>query len=107
MNENPTTLQIGMVASNEPGLYRSGQYGIRSENLVTVVEAETTEFGKFLRFETLTLFPFDVSAIQIDLLTDAEKTWLNNYHQKVYEKLSPFLPDNEKEWLRAKTREIE
>ena len=73
MNENPTTLQIGMVASNEPGLYRSGQYGIRSENLVTVVEAETTEFGKFLRFETLTLFPFDVSAIQIDLLTDAEK----------------------------------
>lgn len=106
MNENPTTLQIGMVVSNEPGLYRSGQYGIRSENLVTVVEAETTEFGKFLRFETLTLFPFDVSAIQIDLLTDAEKTWLNNYHQRVYEKLSPFLPDNEKEWLHAKTREI-
>jgi Xaa-Pro aminopeptidase len=106
MNENPTTLRKGMVMSNEPGLYRSGLYGIRCENLVTVIDAEETEFGKFLCFETLTLFPFDLSAVKTDMLTNAEIEWLNTYHQRVYDKLSPFLNDEEKAWLLEKTKKI-
>jgi len=106
MDENPTILQTGMVLSNEPGLYRTNQYGIRCENLVTVREAETNEFGIFLNFETLTLFPFDRQALDLSILTDFEKLWLNNYHEMVYERLSPVLDESEKEWLKFKTQAI-
>lgn len=100
MEENPVPLVPGMVISNEPGLYRSGKHGVRSENLVTVVEAEKTEFGQFYKFETLTLCPFDTKVLDVSLLNEDEKKWLNNYHQTVYERISPFLNDDEKVWLK-------
>ena len=106
MNENPTTLQIGMVTSNEPGLYRAGQYGIRIENLVLTKHEVTTEFGDFYSFETLTLFPIDTTPIIKEMLTDKELTWFNEYHKQVYDRLSPLLNTEEKEWLKQKTNAI-
>jgi len=103
MEENPVTLQPGMILSNEPGLYRSNQYGIRTENLVRVRESVATEFGQFLEFETLTLFPIDKNLIDQSMLTQQELNWLNNYHQEVYDKLAPMLTADEQAWLRNKT----
>ncbi len=105
-DNNPTMLEVGMVLSDEPGVYITGEYGIRHENLVAVCDVETNEFGRFLGFETLTLFPFDTTALDFALLTDDEKTWLNNYHKMVYEKLAPHLADNEKTWLATKTKSV-
>ena len=101
-DENPTVLEVGMVLSNEPGVYREGEYGIRIENLVLVVPSMKSEFGEFLRFETLTLFPMDKCLIDWELMTADEVKWLQNYHQVVYEKLSPLLSDDEKHWLTSK-----
>jgi len=106
MNENPTTLQIGMVTSNEPGLYRAGEYGIRIENLVLTQEEVVTEFGAFYSFETLTLCPIDTTPVVKEMLTEKELSWLNNYHQYVYDRLSPSLSGEEIEWLKEKTKEI-
>lgn len=106
MDENPVILQPGMFISNEPGLYRTNEYGIRTENLIMVTPDQQSEFGQFLRFETLTLFPIDVNLIDIDLLTKDEIDWLNAYHQEVYDKIAPYLNEVEKEWLRDKTKEI-
>ncbi len=106
MDENATQLVPGMIISNEPGMYRAGKHGIRSENLVTVVEAEKTEFGQFYAFETLTLCPFDTSVLDLSLLTTEEKTWINQYHQTVYERISPLLNDEEKAWLKKKCTAI-
>jgi Xaa-Pro aminopeptidase len=106
MDENPTQLVPGMIISNEPGMYRAGKHGIRSENLVTVVEAEKTEFGQFYAFETLTLCPFDTSVLDFSLLTTEEKEWINKYHQTVYERISPLLNDEEKAWLKKKCAAI-
>lgn len=106
LNENPTTLQIGMVTSNEPGLYRDGQYGIRLENLITTQKEMTTDFGDFYSFETLTLCPFDTRPIKKDMLTQLEIDWLNNYHKLVFSKLSPLLNEEEVNWLKEKTHEI-
>lgn len=106
LEENPTTLQPGMVTSNEPGIYRADQYGIRLENLVLTREDITTEFGAFYNFETLTLCPFDTKPIAKELMTEKEIEWLNDYHQTVYIKLSPYLNDEEKEWLKEKTKAI-
>jgi Xaa-Pro aminopeptidase len=103
---HPTPLQPGMVTSNEPGLYRAGEYGIRIENLLLVTTGETTAFGTFYRFETLTLCPIDKKPIDKSLLTENEIEWLNNYHRNVYEKLSPFLNEEEKMWLSAKTKAL-
>ncbi|MCH5329053.1 MAG: aminopeptidase P family protein [Coprobacter sp.] len=103
LEENPTPLLPGMVTSNEPGVYIAGEYGIRTENLVLTVPHETTEFGVFHAFETLTLFPIDKKAIDTALLTAEETAWLNRYHQTVYEKLSPGLDEDEKEWLKNAT----
>ena len=104
MDENPTVLQPGMLLSNEPGLYRTGEYGIRTENLIHVTEAEKSDFGQFLRFETLTFFPIDVSLIDEKLMTKDEIDWLNAYHQKVFDKLSPYLTKEECSWLKGKTK---
>jgi Xaa-Pro aminopeptidase len=106
MDENPVTLQPGMFISNEPGLYRTDEYGIRTENLIMVTPDLQSEFGQFLRFETLTLFPIDTNLIDKDLLTKVEIDWLNAYHQRVYEKIAPHLNEVEKEWLRDKTKVI-
>ncbi len=106
MDENPVTLQPGMFISNEPGLYRTDEYGIRTENLIMVTPDLQSEFGQFLRFETLTLFPIDTNLIDKDLLTKAEIDWLNAYHQRVYEKIASHLNEVEKEWLRDKTKAI-
>ncbi len=103
MEENPVTLHAGMVISNEPGIYLTGKYGIRSENMILVIPAFTTEFGNFLKFETLTLFPFDLKLFDTSLMTDEEISWINEYHKVVYDKLSPLATDEEKEWLRART----
>lgn len=106
MEENPVPLQPGMVISNEPGLYRAGEYGIRTENLLLVREDSETEFGKFYGFETLTLCPIDKELIIVPMLSAREHAWLNKYHQTVYDALSPHLDEEEKAWLKAKTAEI-
>lgn len=103
MDENPTTLQPGMIISNEPGLYRANQYGIRIENLVRVRESVTTEFGQFLEFETLTLFPIDKNLIDKAMLSQQELDWFNAYHQEVYDKIAPLLSPEEQRWLSEKT----
>lgn len=99
-------LEVGMTLSNEPGLYRDGKYGIRIENLITVIPAEETEFGQFLKFETLTLCPYDRNLIIPKLLSREERQWLNSYHSKVYRLISPRLRTEEKEWLLQKTARI-
>lgn len=104
--ENPIVLQEGMYMSNEPGLYRTNKYGIRTENLVHIVPAMKTEFGQFLKFETVTLFPIDQVLIDVELLTDAEVDWLNAYHEKVYQLIVPKLDGDEREWLSKKCAKI-
>ena len=99
MNENPVTLQSGMVTSNEPGVYRAGSHGVRIENLLLTVPAGEGMFGSYLRFETLTLCPISTQAICPDMLNEAEIEWLNAYHQLVYQKLSPALDEDERQWL--------
>ena len=106
LEENPTPLTPGMVTSNEPGVYIAGEYGIRTENLTLVVEDRDTDFGKFYKFETLTLFPIDKNAIDKTLLTKEEIEWLDNYHQTVFEKLSPALDSEAKEWLKKATDKL-
>ncbi len=106
LEENPTPLVPGMLTSNEPGLYRSGEYGIRLENLVLTVEDIETEFGRFYAFETLTLFPFDTKAIDKSLLNDEEVAWINNYHSRVFTTLSPSLEGEELAWLKRATAAI-
>ena len=106
MNENPVTLLPGMVTSNEPGLYKAGRHGIRTENLIVAVRDKETEFGAFCRFDTATLCPIDTKGILPDLLTKDEKDWLNAYHRSVYEQLSPWLDNPEKTWLEKKTAAI-
>ena len=106
LEENLTPLTPGMVTSNEPGIYIAGEYGIRTENLTLVIEDQETEFGKFYKFETLTLFPIDKKAIDKSLLTEEEIEWLDNYHQTVYAKLSPALDKEAKEWLKKATEKL-
>lgn len=89
-----------MLTSDEPGLYLEGQYGIRTENLLLCQEAGENEYGRFLKFETVTLVPIDKAAIDLSLMTKEEVTWLNAYHAKVYETLSPFLDAEEAAWLK-------
>ena len=107
LNENPTPLEPGMVTSNEPGVYLEGKYGIRTENLILVEDWKTTEFGKFLQFRTLTLFPYDRRLIDVAMLSDSELSWINNYHREVFDRLSPLLNEEEAEWLKSKTLPIE
>ena len=96
----------GMLTSNEPGYYKTDEYGIRIENLVLVVEEEKTEFGTFFSFDTVTLFPIDLNLVDASLLTKAEKKWLNTYHKRVYEALKPHLDKAEKKWLKGQCVKI-
>ncbi len=99
-------LQEGMLQSNEPGFYPEGKYGVRLENLIVVIPHIETEYGRFLQFETLTLFPMEMKLIDTDLLTPEEKGWLNRYHKKVFENLSPKLSTEDNQWLLEKTKGI-
>lgn len=103
LNENPATLVPGMLTSNEPGLYITDKYGIRCENLILTVPAFTTEFGNFYKFETVTLFPFDIKLFDVNIMTEEEICWLNAYHKRVYDTLSPELNKQECAWLEKKT----
>ncbi len=104
---NPVALEPGMVTSNEPGLYKAGEYGIRTENILLVVEGKKTEdFGDFLEFETLTLFPYDTRLIDVAMLTQEEIKQVNDYHAMVLERLTPYLNDEEQAWLQNKCSSI-
>lgn len=103
LNHVPTPLTPGMITSNEPGLYREGIHGIRCENLVLTIPAMTTDFGEFLRFETLTLCPFDRSLFDLSRMSDTEIEWVNTYHATVRERLTPMLTPGQAQWLADKT----
>lgn len=96
----------GMITSDEPGIYIEGSHGIRTENLIVCRKGEKNEYGQYMYFETLTMAPIDLDAIDPSYLNDAEKQQLNDYHRLVYEKLSPYMDDGEREWLRKYTRAI-
>ena len=102
----PTPLRAGMTLTDEPGLYLTGKFGVRIENTVLISDYMSTEFGKFLQIEPLTLCPIDTTPIDVDMLLPEEIDWLNAYHHSVYEKLSPFLDEEEKIWLENATKPI-
>ena len=102
----PTPLRAGMTLTDEPGLYLAGKFGVRIENTVLISDYMSTEFGKFLQIEPLTLCPIDTTPIDVDMLLPEEIDWLNAYHHSVYEKLSPFLDEEEKKWLENATKPI-
>lgn len=102
----PTPLRAGMTLTDEPGLYLAGKFGVRIENTVLISDYMSTEFGKFLQIEPLTLCPIDTAPIDVDMLLPEEIDWLNAYHHSVYEKLSPFLNEEEKIWLENATKPI-
>ena len=106
MEENPVILEPGMVMSDEPAMYRPGEHGIRTENMILIREDSETEFGKFLGFETLTLCYIDTKLVIPSMLSVREHAWLNKYHQMVYDLVSPHLTEEEKAWLKEKTAEI-
>lgn len=106
LNENPAVLEPGMITSNEPGLYLEDRYGIRCENLIVTEPWKETEFGQFYHFEEMTLFPFDLNLFETEIMTDDEIAWVNAYHKKVYERLTPLLNSDEQAWLAEKTKEL-
>ncbi len=98
--------ELGMIVTNEPGLYIEGKHGIRIENELLVVYDSTTEFGDFYKFENVTYVPIDLDAVEVSMLNEEEKAYLNSYHKFVYETIAPHLNDEEKEWLKEYTRSI-
>ena len=103
---NTVVLEKGMVVTIEPGVYKEGKHGIRLENVVVVDEDIQTDSGQFMNFETLSFVPLDLEGVDVNLLSENERTWLNNYHKDVYNKLSPYLNEDEKSWLKEETRSI-
>lgn len=103
---NTVRLEEGMVVTIEPGVYKEGKHGIRIENDVVVKKDIETDSGQFMKFETISFCPIDLEGINVELLDESERQWLNNYHEEVYKKLSPYLEQEEKEWLRRETRNI-
>ncbi|NBI07776.1 aminopeptidase P family protein [Senegalia massiliensis] len=103
---NKIKLEENMILTNEPGIYRNGEHGIRIENTIVVKEKFENEFGKFMDFETISYCPIDLDAIEPSLLDNEEKKWLNDYHKEVYSKLSPYLEEDLQKWLENQTREI-
>lgn len=101
-----TILEPGMLISDEPAIYREGEYGFRTENLVLCIKDKNTEYGQFLKFETVTLCYIDTSLIEHELISDEETKWLNDYHELVYNILSQMLPEEIKNWLKKKTQAI-
>jgi Xaa-Pro aminopeptidase len=103
---NKVKLEQGMVITNEPGIYKEGKHGVRTENTMLVTLDEKTEFGQFMRFKTISYCPIDLEGIDINMLTSEEKNWLNTYHKEVYDKLYPYLNQEEEEWLKKETRSV-
>ena len=99
-------LEEGMVTTDEPGVYIEGELGIRTENELVCRKAEENEYGQFMEFECVTFCPIDLEAVDPAMLTAREKKLLNSYHEKVYQKLSPYLSKEERLWLRYQTRAI-
>ena len=97
-------LEEGMITSDEPGIYLEGKFGIRLENLILCVKRDKTEFGQFMGFEQLTFVPFDRDAINISQMSDDERNLLNEYHKNVYDKISGYLEEDEREWLREQCK---
>lgn len=107
MEANPTPLELGMVTSNEPGIYKTGEYGIRTENLLLCVPAcSNEEWGEFYKFESLTLFPYDTTLMDMDMLSREEVKQINDYHAMVCERLRPLLSADEAQWLEQKCKSI-
>lgn len=106
-NPDNQILEEGMVTSDEPGFYLTGQYGIRIENLMVCVKGNKNEYGQFMGFETLTMVPYERDAIDVTQLSDREKDLLNKYNAEVFDKISPFLEKEEKDWLADVTKPIE
>lgn len=106
MEYMPAPLCAGMTLTDEPGLYLEGKFGVRTENTVIITPYMETAFGKFLQIEPLTLCPIDTTPIEVDMLLPEELAWLNEYHAKVYDKLSPYLDEGEKKWLKNATKPI-
>lgn len=106
MEWKPTPLRSGMTVTDEPGIYLAGEFGVRIENTLLVKDYMQTEMGKFLQMESLTLCPIDTAPIDVLLLTEEEKNWLNVYHQLVFEKLSPWLDEEDKNWLLEATKSL-
>ena len=106
MEYRPAPFHAGMTITDEPGIYLEGRFGVRIENVLLVQPYMETEFGRFLQFETLTLCPIDTTPVDVTLLTDNERTWLNDYHQMVFDRLSPHLDDSDRQWLYAATRPV-
>ena len=107
MNHMPTLLKAGMTVTDEPGIYKAGKHGIRTENTLLIVPAQETAFGPFFRFEPLTLCPIDKAPIEREMLTAEEVEWLNSYHRTVYEKLAPRLDAETREWLKEACSALE
>lgn len=103
MEWKPTPLRVGMTITDEPGIYMAGRFGVRIENTLIVQKYMETEFGKFLQVDSLTLCPIDKAPIVVEMLLEEEIAWLNNYHERVYKSLSPFLNEEENVWLRTVT----
>lgn len=103
---NNIRLEEGMVITIEPGVYKEGKHGVRIENDVVVKKDIETDSGQFMKFETISFCPIDLEGVDVSLLDEGEREWLNNYHKEVYEKLSPYLTEEEKEWLKNETRSI-
>ncbi|TQQ84394.1 aminopeptidase P family protein [Peptacetobacter hominis] len=99
-------LQKGMIITDEPGIYVEGSHGVRLENELLVCEDEKNAYGEFMRLEHITFVPMDLDAVKVDMLSDEYKKLLNDYHKEVYEKVSPYLDNEEKEWLKKYTRAI-
>ena len=95
-----------MITSNEPGYYKDGEYGIRIENEIVAVKDIKTEYGQFMRFDTLTYVPIDREAIIVEMLTEDERSWLNDYHKKVYDNLKEFMDSEERKWLSEVTADL-
>lgn len=106
MEWKPTPLRAGMTVTDEPGLYLKGKFGVRIENTLLIKDFVETTFGKFLQMESLTLCPIDTAPIDVDMLLLEEVEWLNAYHREVFEKLSPYLEDEEVGWLAEATKPL-
>jgi Xaa-Pro aminopeptidase len=102
----PQALRPGMIVSNEPGYYKAGEYGIRIENLIVVRALAAGGDRQMMEFETITLAPIDLNLVEVSLLTADERAWLNAYHARVREKLSPLVDDKTRVWLEAETRAV-
>ena len=106
INSQDAVLEEGMITSDEPGVYIEGKYGIRLENLLMCVKDEKNYYGQFMRFDVLTMVPFDRESIDVSALNQDDRYLLNAYHSKVYETISSYMEEDEREWLKNETKEI-